>query len=84
MKTLVHGDDYFSGGTRESLDWLQQALEKEYYIKTQRISNRRGCSLDGKVLNRIVIWVVDGYELEGDPRHGELVVEQLDLVDAAP
>ena len=35
-------------------------------------------------MNRIVRWTKDGYELEGDPRHAELMVEQLELGDVAP
>ena len=84
IKTLVHGDDYFSGGKRADLDWLQSELEKAYELKTQRVSNRTGCNLEGKVLNRIVRWTQEGYELEGDPRHAELVIEQLGLEDVAP
>ena len=82
FKTLVHGDDYCSAGPRASLDWLQAELQKAYEIKTQRVSNGSGCTLEGEVLNRIVRWTPEGYELEGDPRHAELVVEQLGLESA--
>ena len=34
------------------------------------------------MLNRLVRWTREGYELEGDPRHAELVIEQLKLQDA--
>ena len=66
------------------LDSLQAELEKAYELKTQRISNRNGCTTEGKVLNRIVRWTKEGYELDGDPRHAELVVEKLELGSAAP
>ena len=77
IKTLVHGDDYFSSGSRASLDWLEKQLSEEYDIETQRVCGREGCSKEGKTLNRIVRWTPQGYKLEGDPRHAELVVEQL-------
>ena len=84
IKTLVHGDDYCSAGKRTDLDWLQAELEKAYELKTQRVSSRQGASVEGKVLNRIVRWTKEGYELEGDPRHAELVVEKLGLENATP
>ena len=83
IKTLVHGDDYFSAGPKASLDWMEQQLSEAYEIKTQRVCGRNGCSKEGKVLNRIVRWTPTGHELEGDPRHAELVVEQLGLSDAS-
>ena len=84
INTLVHGDDYCSAGPQEGLSWLQRELEKTYEIQTERVANRSGCDVEGQVLNRIVRWTRDGYELEGDPRHAELVVEQLQLQDVAP
>ena len=58
---------------------MQRELEAAYELKTQRVANREGCKLEGKVLNRIARWTREGYELEGDPRHAELVIEQLEL-----
>ena len=58
---------------------MQRELEAAYELKTQRVADREGCKLEGKVLNRIARWTREGYELEGDPRHAELVIEQLDL-----
>ena len=37
IMTLVHGDDYCSAGMGVDIDWPQEALEKRYDIKTQRI-----------------------------------------------
>ena len=34
---------------------------------------------EGKVLNRIVRCVSEGWEVEADPRHAELIVEQLGI-----
>ena len=35
VKTLVHGDDYVSGGDEESMKWLEDELAKAYEIQTQ-------------------------------------------------
>ena len=85
--TLVHGDDYCSAGSPESLDWLQGVLEKRYKIKTQRIGENkpgRPRISEGQVLNRVVRWTPEGYELEADLRHAELIIEQLELENCRP
>ena len=33
------------------------------------------------MLNRVVRWTSEGYELEADLRHAELIIEQLELKD---
>ena len=84
MWTLVHGDDYCSVGPSAGLDWLQTALQKRYEIKTQRIGV--GNDMEGKpklnegqVLNRVIRRTDQGFELEADLRHAELIIEQLGL-----
>ena len=77
IRTLVHGDDYFSSGKHEDLQWLKNVLEKEYEIKTQVVGMREGSQLEGKILNRIVRCTPEGWEYEADPRHSELIMEQL-------
>ena len=72
---LVHGDDYFSAGNGADLTWFEGELRKEYGLKTQKLGP--GATEEGKVLNRIVRWKNDGWELEADPRHSELIREQL-------
>ena len=75
IKTLVHGDDYVSAGGAEAMAWLESELEKAYEIQTQKLSDAADCKTEGKVLNRIVRQTSDGWEIEADPRHAELVIE---------
>lgn len=75
LKTLIHGDDYCSSGYKEDLDWLQCELEKEFELNTQISSARK--KSEGHILNRIVRHTSDGWEMEADPRHAELIIEQL-------
>ena len=84
--TLIHDDDRCSAGMGDGLDWLQEALEKRHDIKTQRVGKgitKKGVTKapEGQVLNRIVRLTPQGFELEADLGHAELIVEQLDLVD---
>ena len=79
IKTLVHGDDYVSAGSHEAMAWLERELEKAHEIKTQKISPTKEFKSEGKVLNRVLRCTGDGWEIEADPRHAELIVEQLGL-----
>jgi hypothetical protein len=79
IKTLVHGDDYVSAGSDESMDWLETELAKAYEIQTQKLGGSKGHKVEGKVLNRILRHTASGWEIEADPRHAELVIEQLGL-----
>ena len=81
IKTLVHGDDYVSAGSAESMAWLEAKLSEAYEIQTQKLGLGVDCQLEGKVLNRILRCNDDGWEIEADPRHAELVIEQLGLND---
>ena len=81
IKTLVHGDDYVSAGEDSSMNWMEGELSKAYELQSQRLSADKGGKIEGKVLNRIIRHTPSGWEIEADPRHAELVVEQLGLVD---
>ena len=74
IRLLVHGDDYFSSGHTESLNWLQQELSKKYELQSQRVGNAPESDGELKILNRIVRRTATGFEIEADPRHVELVV----------
>lgn len=72
---LVHCDDYVRAGDPENLAWVEEKLRAEYDPKTQMLGPNALPA--GKVLNRMVRWSRDGWELEADPRHAELIIEQL-------
>ena len=60
------------------MDWLESELGKRYQIKTQRTKLIKGKEyVEAKILNRIVRRTEAGYEMEADPRHAELIVEQV-------
>ena len=75
IMTVVHGDDYVSSGRQTDLDWMEIQLQAAYEI--QKLELDVGCVSEGKVLNRIVRCNEDGWSLEADPRHAELIIEQV-------
>ena len=83
---LVHGDYYCSAGSPASLDWLEDVLVKKCDIKTQRMregNTRTGESKkqEGQVINHVVRRMENGWELEADLRHAELIDQELGLID---
>ena len=82
VSTIVHGDDYVSSGFDADLVWMEEELGKAYEIKTQKFGLAKGWERQGKVLNRIVTCTDDGWTIEADPRHAELIVEQLGVTEA--
>ena len=80
--TLVHGNDYVSSAMSSDLDWLQAELENQYEIMTQRTREEAEGENEAMILNRIVRRTSEGYELEADPRHSELIVEELTVKSA--
>ena len=89
VRTLVHGDDFVSVGSRESIKRFNTKLRNRFSIKTYTIGpggTYQACHnpevQEGKVLNRIIRCTAQGYELEADPRHAEMVIDALGLTDA--
>ena len=62
------------------MNWSEQELSKAYAIPTQ-LGTGKSCQQARKVLNRIIRCTEVGWEIEADPRHAELVVEQLGIED---
>ena len=84
--TLVHGDDDFSFGNLGDLRWLDGQLRRRFEVKTQIAgdsSKDESLSEEIKMLNRVVRWTVAGFEYEVDPRHAEIIIEQLGVGSAA-
>ena len=59
------------------MSWLERELGEAYEIKTERLGLDDKLLREGKVLNRILRVTELGWEVEADPRHAELVIEQL-------
>ena len=83
IRTFVRGDDYVSTGKPNDLQWMKRKLEEKYQIKTQMLGHGKEYTGEVKILNRIVVWnQIEGITYEADPRHVEIILEQLNLKDA--
>ena len=83
IKTFVHGDDYVSSAVPKQFEWLKGQFERKYQIKTQWLGPGAEYQQEVKILNRIVGWDNSrGLVFEADPRHAEIIINQLKLTDA--
>ena len=83
IRTFVHGDDYVSTAMPEQLRWMQRKLWEKYQIKTQWLGPGSEHQREVKILNRIIGWHDQkGISFEADPRHAEIIIEQLKLKEA--
>ena len=95
---MVHGDDFASVGTRQSKGAFKCQMEKHFDIKTQVIGSRSdarsGCRhasgesdkevQERRVVNTSVRWTNDGWEIEPDERHADIIVHELGLDESKP
>jgi hypothetical protein len=75
---LVHGDDFLSAAKDEDLEWLRSELSKNLEIKTQKIG-RKEKTKQMTFLGRVLTWEESGIRYEADPRHAEIVIQELGL-----
>ena len=67
-----------SVGSKSHLKWLQSELESAFEIKTDMLGlDDIELQTSGKIRNRLISVDDAGWKLEADPRHAELLVEEL-------
>ena len=79
IRTVVHGGDYVSSGKEQDLKWMKARLEDEYDLKTKWLGPEKHQQQEVRVLNRIISWEKEGIGYDADPRHVEVMVEELGL-----
>ena len=84
-RIVVHGDDFTLMADQQEIDRVCRVLKERYEIKLRGVLGP-GVNDDKEIslLNRIVRWTDAGIEYESDPRHAEILVEQLGLSGAKP
>ena len=73
-----------SVGKEEDLIGMEGRLKSKYEIKTKWPGPKAEHNQEVKVLNRIVTWEKNGVGYEADPRHVEVILEQLQLTNCTP
>ena len=84
LRRTVYGDDFTTVGPKDALDWFEEELEKKYSItRRARMGPGPQYTKEATLLNRVIKWTeYNGIEIEADPRQGERLVSQMNLVGA--
>ena len=78
IRVGIHGDDFTILGDKESLDWFQKSLAKEFELKVRGIIGpEKTDSKSIRLLNRVFEWTPQGIILEADQRHAEIITKEL-------
>ena len=57
-------------------------MEKKFEVKTKMLGPGPQDEKEVRILNRVVTWHDDGIGYEPDPRHPEIIIQQLGLEEA--
>ena len=71
-------------GDKAGLKSVREALEGKYKLKVQTLGGRKECVKEIRVLNKIVRYTATGIDLEAGPRHAEIVIRDVGLIDGKP
>jgi hypothetical protein len=82
IRTLIHGDDFVSVGDAKKIRDMKKMLSDRFEIKTTLLGDGVDEAKEGRVLNRVIRVTKDGWEMEADQRHAEMLIQQMDLEKA--
>lgn len=80
IRVEVHGDDFTGLGAKDQLEWFAQELGKHWTVEVRGYlgpPGMAGTKQNIDILNRLVSWTNRGIELEGDPRHAEIIIREM-------
>eukprot|EP00972_Heterocapsa_arctica_P109931 16186930-Heterocapsa_arctica.AAC.1 len=84
LRCVVHGDDFTTLGNDTDLDWMKKTLQQAFEVKVRgRLGSGERDVREIRILNRIARCTADGFVWESDPRHAELILQQLGLTSAS-
>ena len=85
ISLVVHGDDFTFLGDDSALDWCTTIMQEEYDIKLRgRLGPEKHDQKSMTILNRCLEWRSDGIYYEADPRHAEIIIEEMGVQGSSP
>ena len=85
IQVEVHGDDFTGLGSKDHLEWFATELGKHWTIEVRGYlgpPGMAGTQQTTDILNRLVTWSAKGIELEADPRHAEIIMNEMGCAGA--
>ena len=83
-RACIHGDYFVVIGIPRELKWMQDQLERKYELKIDLLGPDQAQKSEARVPNRIFRWTKEGVEYEADPRHAEIILQQLNITTCKP
>ena len=84
LRCVVHGDDFTFLGDDAACDWATTIMMEEYDIKLRgRLGPGKNDDKQITILNRCLEWRKDGLYYEPDPRHAEIIVNEMGVAGSA-
>ena len=85
LRCVVHGDDFTTLGRGADLTWFENMLQRAFEVEVRgRLGGGKTDVREIRILNRIARRTAAGFEWESDPRHAEIIIEQMGLKNSAP
>ena len=83
VRVLVHGDDFTVAGNESELKYVAEVFQNKYKTKVRGVLGPGLHDMKAiTILNRIVEWTDARIQYEADPRHVDLIIEELGLENA--
>ena len=82
IKALVHGDDFMSTAYEKDARWFRKQLEQRFEAKSVILGVGPDKVAEDRILGRIIRATENGWEYEADPRHAEVIIQELGLQEA--
>ena len=79
LRAYIHGDDFVVIGLSHDLKWMQKQLELKYEVTVEFLGPDKDQEKEIGVRNRIFRWTKDCVEYKADPRHVEIILQQLNI-----
>ena len=76
---VVHVDDFMCTGERIGVDWLENKVKQKFELTTETLGGEKGESKEVSFLGRRIRWKENGIEIEGDPKHAEILIKEWGL-----
>lgn len=81
FRTYVHGGDCVGVGMPSEFEWVQDKMKHKYELKEETLGPDEGRFREVRVLDRVLRWKDKAIEYDADPRHVEIIPEQLHITD---
>ena len=85
VRCVVHGDDFTFAGSDEELEKCSKMMSTEYDVKVRgKLGPDKTDDKAITILNRCVTWTDQGIQYEADPRHVEILINEMESHGVKP